>query len=74
MKQLLFILALATVSLPSCRYAFGKRISGNGNVKTEDRSVNNFTGISSYGPYNVYLTQDSSYKVSVEAEDNLLPL
>ena len=64
---------LIAVSLPSCWYAFGKRVRGNGNVKTEDRSIGNFSGVSSYGPYNVYLTQDSSYKVSVEAEDNLLP-
>jgi len=42
-------------------------------VKTEDRSLGNFTAISSYGPYNVYLTQDSGFKVSVEADDNLLP-
>jgi len=73
MKQLLFILALAVVSLPSCRYAFGKRVSGNGNVKTEDRQLNNFSSVSSHGPYDVFLSQDSSYKVSVEAEDNLLP-
>ena len=73
MKQLLFVIALAAISLPSCRYAFGKRISGNGNVKTEDRQLNNFTSVSSHGPYDVFLSQDSTYKVSVEAEDNLLP-
>ena len=42
-------------------------------MKTEDRSLGNFSAISSYGPYNVYLTQDSGFKVSVEADDNLLP-
>ena len=73
MKQLFLLLVVASISLPSCRYAFGKRVSGNGNVKTEDRSINNFNGISSYGPYNVYLMQDPGYKVIVEAEDNLLP-
>ena len=42
-------------------------------MTTEDRSLGSFSRISSYGPYNVYLTQDSGYKVSVEAEDNLTP-
>jgi len=73
MRQLLLLLLVATVSLPSCRYAFGKRVRGDGHVTTEARSLGNFSGISSYGPYNVYLTQDSGYKVSVEAEENLIP-
>jgi hypothetical protein len=73
MKQILLILVVASISLPSCRYAFGKRVRGNGNLKTEGRTIDNFTGVSSYGPYDVMLTQDSGYKVSVEAEDNLLP-
>lgn len=72
MRQLLFLLLAATITLPSCRYAFGKRIRGNGEVKTEDRSLGNFSGVSSYGPYNVFISQDSNYKVSVEAESNLL--
>jgi len=71
MKQILLLLAVASISLPSCRFAFGKRVTGNGNLTTQDRSINNFNGVSSYGSYNVYLTQDSGYKVSVEAEDNL---
>ena len=66
------MLVVASVSLPSCWNAFGKRVRGNGNVKTEERSIGTFSAISSYGPYNVYLMQDSGYKVSVEAEDNLL--
>ena len=73
MKQILFLLLAASISFPSCRYAFGKRVRGNGNIRTEDRSLGNFQSVGSYGPYNVYLTQSSDYKVSVEAEDNLLP-
>src|SRR2546423_96551 len=73
MRKILLLLVIASISLPSCRYAFGKRIRGNGNVKTEERSLNNFSGVHSFGPYNVYLSQDSSFKVVVEAEDNLLP-
>ena len=72
MKQILLVLVVASISLPSCWDAFGKRVRGNGNTTTEDRSINDFSAISSYGPYNVYLTQDSSYKVTLEAEDNLL--
>jgi hypothetical protein len=73
MKKLLLLLLIASISLPSCRYAFGTRVRGNGNVRTEDRSLGNFQSVSSFGQYNVYLAQSSDYKVSVEAEDNLLP-
>ena len=72
MKQLLLLLVVASISLPSCWDVFGERVKGNGNVRTEERSINDFSAISSYGPYNVYLTQDPGHKVSVEAEDNLL--
>jgi hypothetical protein len=73
MKQLLFFILVASISLPSCWDAFGKRVRGNGNVTTENRSIDNFTGISSHGAFDVLLVQDSTYKVSIEAEDNLLP-
>jgi hypothetical protein len=73
MKQTLLLLALAAITLPSCRFAFGKRVSGNGNVTKQERSVGNFTGVSSHGPYDVYVTQDSACKIVLEGEDNLLP-
>jgi len=73
MKQILLLLVVASISLPACRYTFGKRVSGNGNMKTEERSVADYRGVSSHGPFDVVLVQDSAYKVSVEAEENLLP-
>jgi hypothetical protein len=73
MRKLLILLIIASVSLPACRYAFGKRVKGNGNVTTEQRSLNGYDGVNSHGPFDVYISQDSGFKVSVEAEDNLLP-
>jgi len=73
MRNLLLYLVIAGIALPSCRYAFGKRVRGNGNVKSEQRSHTDFTGVNSHGPYDVYLSQGSAFQVTVEAEDNLLP-
>ena len=42
-------------------------------MKTEERSVSDYRGVSSHGPFDVVLVQDPAYKVSIEAEENLLP-
>jgi hypothetical protein len=74
MRKLLFLSLIIAVSAmaPSCRFVNGKRVKGSGNEKTENRPVGNFSSISSYGEYDVYLTQGASYSVQVEADDNLL--
>ena len=71
-KILILSLIFAISALASCRYMNGERVKGNGNEKTETRSVGNFSSISSYGEYDVYLTQGSNYNVQIEADENLL--
>lgn len=70
----IFILSLifAVSALASCRFTNGKQVKGNGNQRTENRSLNNFSNVSSFGEYDVYLTQGSSYSVQVEADENLM--
>ncbi|HEX6182089.1 MAG TPA: head GIN domain-containing protein [Chitinophagaceae bacterium] len=74
MRQAL-LLSFITILLfsTSCDYITGERIKGNGTLKTEQRSQANFTSVSSYGEYDVYLSQGSSYSVRIEAEENLIP-
>ncbi len=73
MKKLILILLAAIVVIPACKYTMGERVKGNGNVRTEDRSTTTFRGVSSFGPFDIVLSQDSGFKVNVEAEENLLP-
>ena len=68
-----FLFAFTVILLfSSCRFIAGKRVRGNGNVKTEQRSVGNFTGVASHGSFNVYVSSGQQ-SVRIEAEENLLP-
>lgn len=51
---------------------FGKRIHGNGDVKTETRLIRGYHSIDVSGAIDVYVKQDSSRTVKVEADENLL--
>jgi hypothetical protein len=69
-KMLLF--SLTVILFTSCHFITGRRVRGNGNVRTEQRSPGSFDGVASHGSFNVYVsTGDQSVKI--EAEDNLLP-
>ena len=59
--------------MTSCRYIRGKKIKGNGNVKTEERSVSGFSGVTSYGSFDVYISNGSQSSLKIEGEENLLP-
>jgi len=51
----------------------GKRIKGNNQVTTENRSISAFEGVSSSGSYDVYVAVGNPASVKIEAESNLLP-
>jgi hypothetical protein len=61
------LLAIALISLNSCR-----KVVGHGPVVTENRTVSNFTAISFGVPGDLYYTQDSIYKIEIEAQENIL--
>ena len=60
------------VSLGSCRNFMGKRIRGNGNIKTEDRSVSSFKNIDVSGAAKVMVSQGNQPSVKIEGDENLL--
>lgn len=72
MKRLIILSILFSTMLVSCRYTTGKRISGNGNIKTETRTTGQFHGIAVRGSFQVYIKQDSVISVSIEGDENLL--
>ena len=71
-------LALLT-ALPTKCFAWewswgGKSVAASGNVKTETRDVTGFTGIALSLPAKVTIKQGSKEGLTIEADDNFLPL
>src|SRR5438552_2886286 len=71
MRQFFLVAVSSLVLFSSCREIFAKRIRGNGNITTQTRSAGQFNGIDVSGSIDVYVRQDSSSSVKVEADDNL---
>ena len=72
MKRLLLVLILPAILLTACRDIFGKRITGDGNIKTETRSPGQFNGVEASGSIDLYVMQDANRSVKIEADQNLL--
>lgn len=62
---------LGTMVLFSCRYITGKKVRGNGNYVSRERSISDFNGIESYGSFDVTVIPSSNSSVKVEADENL---
>jgi len=62
------ILVLAS----GCREISGPRVRGSGHITTENRNASGFSGIDVSGAIDVYVKQDSTTSVKVEADDNIL--
>jgi hypothetical protein len=67
----LILAAYSTLS-SGCQYITGT--IGNGNVTKQDRTVGSFDALDVSSAFDVYLTQGNSNSLTVEADDNLLPL
>jgi hypothetical protein len=73
MKKLATLILLSTVLVTSCRFKRKHLIKGNNEVTTETRNAGDFSGVSSYGSFNVYVANGSPASVKIEAESNILP-
>lgn len=72
--KILSILFIAII-FSSCNVNMFNRINGNGNVLSENRSAKAaFTKIKVSTGLDLYITQGSSNKITVEADENLLDL
>jgi hypothetical protein len=71
MKKWLAFLLLGSLFVSSCRFG-GKRVRGNGNIRTEERSLSGFHGVVSNGSFDVYVSS-GNFAVKIEGEENLLP-
>jgi hypothetical protein len=66
------LLLAAAAGFPSGDFESGDRVSGSGNVSTENRDVPSFTAIDLEGSGNVTFQQGPSRSVGVETDDNIL--
>ncbi len=79
-RAALIIALCALAGAPSAAYAwnwnlgFGKTVSGSGTIKSETRAVSGFSGIALSLDALVEIQQDGAEGVTVETDDNLLPL
>jgi hypothetical protein len=71
MRQIFIIVVSSLLVFSSCREIFAKRIRGNGNITTQTRSAGQFNSIDVSGSIDVYVRQDSSSSIKVEADENL---
>jgi hypothetical protein len=72
MKNNLFFGLVLMVAFTSCRFVEGQRVKGNGNIRTEQRSVTGFSGVETHGSIDIEVTQ-GDYKVVVESDENIIP-
>jgi len=72
MRKFLWILLVLPFALNSCRYVLGKRVRGNGVIKSEDHAVSSFKNVEVSGSINVYVSQGDIKPVKVEGDENLL--
>ena len=71
--KLFFPVALfLLIAFTSCSYVSGKRVKGNGTVKTQSISEHGFQHINVSSAINVYVKQDSIESVTVQTDENLL--
>lgn len=70
-KFIWLLLALPAI-MASCHNILGKRVRGNGNIRTEDRSVRDFKNVDVSGAAKVLVSQGDQSSVKVEGDENLL--
>lgn len=69
MKNLLIVFS-GTIMFCSCNMVDG--IKGSGNIRTEKRNVDQFTGIKTSGSIDIEIKNGETQTVEVEADDNVL--
>jgi hypothetical protein len=72
MRKINFLLFVAFLSLVSCRF-MGKRIRGNGVIKTEERSVSAFKEVEANGDVRLIVIQGDLKPIKIEGDENILP-
>jgi hypothetical protein len=70
--KFIWLLVALPLVMGACHNILGKRVRGNGNIKTEDRSVSDFKNVEVDGAAKVLVSQSDHSSVRIEADENLL--
>jgi len=74
MKKIVALIVFVSLSLTTVQAQwFNKRVRGNNNMKEVTRNVGNFDGVSVGGSFDVKLVAGKEGKVTIHAEENLIP-
>ena len=73
MKKLMYLILSGMFVASVSTACNDETIKGNGNVKSESRTAQNFDKISNGGSIDVEITQGTSESVTVLTDENLLP-
>src|ERR1700704_849408 len=71
MSKICFITFFALISFVSCRF-MGKRIRGNGVIKTIEKPVSPFKEVEANGDIKLIVTQGELKPVKLEGDENIL--
>lgn len=72
MKKLFFVVAIVAFATSSCTYMWGKKVKGNGNITSTERSVSAFKNVDVSGAIELYVAQGETRPVKIETDENLL--
>lgn len=72
MRPIVFASLFLLLTLSSCHYFGGKRVTGDGELATQDRQVGDVRGVEVSGSMHVIVNQGPAAAVRVEADRNLL--
>ncbi|HEX3768107.1 MAG TPA: DUF2807 domain-containing protein, partial [Puia sp.] len=71
MRKYYFLTMIAFLALASCRF-MGKRVRGNGVIKTEERPVSSFREVEAAGNIQLLVIQGDLKPVKLEGDENIL--
>ena len=74
MKNIIPALLLIIIITSSCNHFNRKRVSGDGNIVTRERPLNGFSGVDVGSAMDVVVSQDSTYSIKIETDNNLQDL
>lgn len=66
-------IVILTATISGCSY-FGPCFDGSGPVISDFRDIDNFTGVSNTGSFDVYVKHADTFGVEVVAQENLIPV
>ena len=71
MRKYIWLFLVMAVAISSCRFMGGRRVRGNGVIKSQDHTVSTFKNVEVSGSMNVYVSQGNIKPVRIEGDENL---